>query len=101
MVYGVLDVSVNQWISTCPRFARSGAMLVFFQEPGAEVAVPTHEDLKQGSSNPGTAEDAEAEAIRSGLQVIYLLSASIYYLSYYSLHDTLAFAKFLLISLRS
>ncbi|KAG0611966.1 hypothetical protein M758_7G180400 [Ceratodon purpureus] len=40
------------------------------EEPVAEAAVPTHEGLNQGSSNPGTAEDAEAEAIRSGLQTI-------------------------------
>lgn len=62
------------------RFACSGAIfriVVFLQEHVAEAAVPTQEDLKQGSSNPGTAEDAEAEAIRSGLQVIIMLSASI------------------------
>nr|XP_024383920.1 uncharacterized protein LOC112286350 isoform X3 [Physcomitrium patens] len=40
------------------------------EEPAAEAAASNHEDLKKGSSNSGTAEDAEAEAIRSGLQTI-------------------------------
>lgn len=52
--------------------------VVRFQEPAAEAAASNHEDLKKGSSNSGTAEDAEAEAIRSGLQVIHVLSYSMY-----------------------
>ncbi|XP_024396473.1 RAF-like serine/threonine-protein kinase PRAF isoform X1 [Physcomitrium patens] len=40
------------------------------EEPAAGAGAGNHEDLTKGFSNTGTAEDAEAEAIRSGLQTI-------------------------------